>query len=153
MNGITGWDPRREVAVMSDRMNRLLDQLAGRSGRVADEGSIAAGWVPSVDVKETADSLVLTFELPGIDADKVDVSVENNVLSVSGERVFEKASEGEAYHRVERAYGSFERSFRLPGSFKAEDVAAKYANGVLTLTVPKREEAKPRSVKVSIESA
>lgn len=153
MNGITRWDPLREVAVVSDRMNRLFDQLAGRSGRVADEGSLTAGWVPVVDVKENADSLVLTFELPGIEADKVDVSVENNVLSVSGERQFEKAVEGEAYHRVERSYGSFERSFRLPASFRGEDVSARYANGVLTLTVPKREEAKPRSVKVNIESA
>ncbi len=152
MNGMTRWDPMREMAVVSDRMNRLFDHLAGRGGRVADEGALAAGWVPAVDVKESADSLILTFELPGIAPDKVDVSVENNILSVSGERVFEKAVEGETFHRVERSYGSFERTFRLPASFKGEDVTAHYGNGLLTLTVPKREEAKPRSVKVNIES-
>jgi HSP20 family protein len=153
MNGITRWDPLREVAVMSDRMNQLFDQLSGRSGRLSDEGSISAAWMPAVDIRETKDSLMLTVELAGIDPKDVQISVENNILSIGGERTFEQADEGETYHRVERAYGSFERTFRLPPSFRGEDIVAKAANGVLTLTVPKREEAKPRSIKVDIQNA
>ncbi len=153
MNGMIRWDPLREVAVMSDRMNQLFNQLSGRSGQLTDEGSISAAWMPAVDIRENADSLMLAVELPGIDPKDVQISVENNILSISGERSIEQASEGETYHRVERAYGSFERTFRLPPSFRGEDIVAKAVNGVLTLTVPKREEAKPRSIKVDIQSA
>ncbi len=152
MNGMTHWDPQREVASMNDRMNQLFDRIASRSGRLTDEGSISAAWTPAVDIRETKDNLVLAFELPGIDPKNVQVSVENNILSISGERSFEQAVEGETYHRVERAYGSFERTFRLPPSFRGEDIVATAGNGVLTLTVPKREEAKPRSIKVDIQS-
>lgn len=153
MNGITRWDPLREVAAMSDRMNRLFDQLSGRGGKFTDEGSIAAVWMPAVDIREGNDSLELAVELPGIDPKDVQISVENNILSISGERSFEQASEGETVHRVERAYGSFERTFRLPPSYRGEDIVAKASNGVLTLTVPKREEAKPRSIKVEVQKS
>jgi HSP20 family protein len=113
---------------------------------------VEAAWVPAVDVRETGDSLVLTMEIPGIDPKAVDIAVENNRLTVSGERTFESADEGESYHRVERAFGSFARSFRLPNRFDADNIEARSKHGVLTLVIPKREEAKPRSIKVQVEN-
>lgn len=152
MTRITRWDPMRDMLGISERMNRLFGEVMARPAARDDDDSLAV-WAPAVDVKETGDSLVMIVELPGIDPKSVEVSVENNRLSIKGERHFEKAEEGAAYHRVERAYGSFERSFSVPSSFAADKIAATSKDGVLTLTIPKREEAKPRSIKVKVESA
>jgi len=152
MNRITRWDPMRDMFGISERMGRLFEEVARRPLARDEEDSLAV-WAPAVDVRETADSLVLAVELPGIDPQNVEVAVENGRLSIKGERSFEKAVEGETYHRVERAYGSFERSFTLPSTFAADQIAATSKDGVLTLTIPKREEAKPRSIKVKVESA
>jgi len=107
--------------------------------------------VPAVDVRETKDALAIVAELPGIEPKNVEVSVENGILNLKGSREFEKALDGETYHRVERAYGSFERSFTLPTNVDPERVKAVYRHGVLHLTLPKREEAKPKSVAIKIE--
>lgn len=150
MPSIVRWDPFKEMSGLQDRMNRLFDDVWGR-GRRGEEEFISGGWVPPVDVRETKDSLEIAAELPGIDPKNVEVAVESGILSLRGTRTFEKAAEGETYHRVERAYGAFERSFTLPGNVDAERIQATYRNGVLHLSVPKREEAKPKAISIKIE--
>jgi len=149
MTTIVRWDPYREVGTLQERMNRLFDEVWGR-GRREDE-SVTGNWMPSVDVKETRDSLQIFAELAGIDPKDVEVTVESGVLTLKGSRSFEKAVEGESYHRVERAYGSFERSFTLPTNVDAEKIQATYRHGVLQLSLPKREEAKPKSIAIKVQ--
>jgi HSP20 family protein len=150
MPSIVRWDPFKEMSGLQDRMNRLFEDVWGR-GRRLDEEYISAGWAPPVDVRETKDALEITAELPGVDPKEVEVSVEGGVLTLKGTRNFEKAAEGETYHRVERAYGAFERSFTLPSNVDAERIQAAYRHGVLHLSVPKREEAKPKAIAIKIE--
>jgi HSP20 family protein len=107
-------------------------------------------WVPPVDIYENGDSLVLKAELPGINPDDVEIRVEDNTLYLKGERKFEKEVKEQNYHRVERSYGTFTRSFSLPNTIDADKVAASYKDGVLTLTMPKKEEAKPKTIKISV---
>ncbi len=154
MSQITRWEPLREMATLTDRMNRLFDEVWGRPLRrgAEEEGAMIGAWAPAVDVLETKDGLQLTAELPGIDPKNVEVTVENGVLALRGERSFEKAAEGETYHRVERVYGTFERSFTLPTSVDPDKIKAQFKNGLLTLTIPKREEAKPKPIKIQVES-
>ena len=148
---IIRWDPFRELAVVQDRMNRLFEDAWGGRTRRPDEDFVSGSWMPSVDVRETKDALELNIEVPGIEPKDVGVGVENGVLTIKGSRNFEKASEGETYHRIERAYGSFERSFTLPTNVDTERIQARYRHGVLQLTVPKREEAKPKSISIKVE--
>jgi len=150
MSTIVRWDPFKELATVQDRMNRMFNDAWGRSRRT-DEDYISGSWMPSVDVRETKDALEIAAELPGLEPKDVEVSVENGILTLRGSRQFEKATEGETYHRVERAYGSFERSFSLPTNVDPEKVKAAYRHGVLHLTLPKREEAKPRSISIKVE--
>lgn len=150
MPSIVRWDPFKEMSGLQDRMNRLFDDVWGR-GRRGEEEYISGGWVPPVDVRETKDSLEISAELPGIDPKDVEVAVEGGVLTLRGTRAFEKAAEGETYHRVERAYGAFERAFTLPGNVDAERIQATYRHGVLHLSVPKREEAKPKAISIKVE--
>ncbi len=154
MTMLTRWEPMREMANLTDRMNRLFDELWRRplAVRGSDEEVLSGTWMPAVDIRETRDALELTAELPGVDPKDVDVTVENGVLTIHGERKFEKEEEGQTYHRVERVYGTFERSFTLPNSVDADKIKATYKNGLLILTVPKREEAKPKPVKIAVES-
>ncbi len=149
MHRITRWDPVRDMLGITERMSRLFDEAARRGG-VEDEAGLGAMWAPAVDVRESQERLVLTIELPGVDPKAVEVSVENGRLTVRGERAFEKAAEGETYHRVERVYGSFERSFQLPGHFDADKIEATSRHGVLTLSIPRREETKPRSIRIAV---
>jgi HSP20 family protein len=107
-------------------------------------------WAPPVDIYETEDAIVLKAELPGIDPKDVEVRVEDNTLYLKGERKYEKEVKEQNYHRVERSYGSFARSFSLPNSIDAEKVKAEYKDGLLTLTMPKREEAKPKTIKIDV---
>ena len=150
MSTIVRWDPFKEVATLQDRMNRAFSEVWGRTHR-PDEDYISGSWMPAVDVRESKDALEISTELPGIEPKEVEVCVENGVLTLKGSRQFEKATEGETYHRVERAYGSFERSFSLPTNVDPERVQAVYRHGVLHLTLPKREEAKPRSISITVE--
>ncbi|MGE5236504.1 MAG: Hsp20/alpha crystallin family protein [Acidobacteriota bacterium] len=147
---IVRFDPFREMTTLQDRMNRLFDDVWGR-GRQTEGDSISGSWLPAVDVRETKDALEIQAELPGIEAKDVQLSVENGVLTLKGSRSFEKATEGQTYHRVERAYGAFERSFTLPTNVNPEKIQAAFRNGVLHLTLPKREEAKPRSISIKVE--
>jgi HSP20 family protein len=148
MTVLTRWDPFRELSTLQNRMSRLFEEQQYGSGR---EDSLTAGaFVPPVDVYEDEHSIQLKLEVPGIDQKDLDVKVENNVLTVSGERKFEKEEKEENFRRVERRYGSFARTFTLPNSVNPEDVSADYNNGVLKIRLGKRAEAKPKQIKVNI---
>jgi HSP20 family protein len=110
-------------------------------------------WAPPVDIYENGDNLVLKAELPGVNPDEVEIRVEDNTLYLKGERRFEKEVKEQSYHRVERTYGTFTRTFSLPNSVDADKVAANYKDGVLTLTMPKKEEAKPKTIKINVSKA
>jgi HSP20 family protein len=117
--------------------------------RAGEEGSLSA-WAPAVDIYETEHELVVKADLPDIDPKDLDIRVENNILTIRGERKFEKQVNEDKYLRVERSYGFFARSFTLANTVNAEAIKADYQNGVLTLTIPKREEAKPKQIKVNV---
>jgi HSP20 family protein len=107
-------------------------------------------WTPNVDIKETENEIVLHADVPGIDEKDIDIKLEDGTLTLKGERKFEQEKKGEGYHRIERGYGSFVRCFSVPDSVDSEHVKAAYKSGVLTVTLPKKEVAKPRSIKVAV---
>jgi len=134
------------LVTTQDRLNRLFNDTFSRVFD-GEEGSSRA-WAPAVDIYETDANIVLKAELPGINPNDVEVRVEDGTLYLKGQRKFEKEVKEENYHRVERSYGSFVRSFPLPNSVNADDAKAEYKDGVLALTLPKREEAKPKTIKI-----
>ncbi len=143
---IVRYDLFRDLRTLQEEVNRLF---TGNIARGFDDEGIARGaWSPSVDIYENKDHIVLEAELPGMKREDFDLSVENNVITLRGERHFEKKDESDNYHRVERAYGSFTRSFTLPNSVTAEGANAEYSNGVLRVTLPKREETKARRIEI-----
>ncbi len=146
---IVRWEPFRDLLTTQDRFNRLFNEtFSSYFGN--DRLAATSNWTPAVDVYETDQSVVLKVELPGVDPKDVEARVEDGTLYLKGERKFENEVKEGNYHRVERAYGSFTRTFTLPSSVDADKVAAEYKNGVLTLTLPKREEAKPRPIKINV---
>jgi HSP20 family protein len=132
--------------------NRSGASLTRAFERSSDESSITT-WAPAVDIFETEHELVVKADLPDIKPEELDIRVENNILKIRGERKFEKKVNENNYLRVERSYGSFSRSFSLANTVNTEAIKAEYKNGVLTLTIPKREEAKPKQIKVNVEAA
>ena len=148
---IVRYDPFRDLRTLQDEVNRLFSTNITRA--FGDEGIARGAWNPSVDIFENKDQIVLEAELPGMNREDFDLSVENNVITLRGERRFEKKDEGDNYHRVERSYGSFTRSFTLPQTVSAEGAQAEYRNGVLRVTLPKREEVKARRIEISGEGA
>src|SRR5881296_4709163 len=146
MRTLTRWEPFRGVVTLQDHINRLFEDLVGRRG---EESSLTA-WAPAVDIYETEHELVVKADLPEIDPKDLDIRVENNILTIRGERKFEKKVNEDNYLRVERAYGSFARSFTLANTVNSDAIKADYQNGVLTLNIPKREEAKPKQIKVNV---
>jgi HSP20 family protein len=146
--GLIRWSP--ETDLLRGRMDRLFNDMLGDlwGGRAGAEGIAARVWAPPVDLRETEDALVLTAELPGLTKDDVEITVEHNILTLSGERKLEKDAKGETWHRVERTYGAFSRSFALPATVKTERVEASFADGVLSITLPKIEESKPRKIAI-----
>ena len=145
MTVITRWDPFREFSTLQDRMNRLFRESYGPEGR--EESLTTTSFAPPVDVYEDEHNVSLKIEVPGIDEKDIDVRIENNVLTVHGERKFEKE---ENFRRVERQYGSFTRTFTLPTTVDAEKVSANYDKGILKISLPKKAEAKPKQIKVNI---
>lgn len=143
---IVRYDPFRELRGLQDEMNRLFSSSFSRGG--SDEQMFGGAWNPNVDIFENKDNIVLEAELPGMKPEDVDISIENNLLTISGERKFEKKNEGDNFHRVERGYGSFTRSFTLPPTVTSENASAEFENGVLRLTLAKREEAKARRIEI-----
>ena len=146
---ITRYDPFRDLRSLQEEVNRLFSTNLSRS--FADEGMARGAWAPNVDIYENKDQIVIEAELPGMNRDDFEITVENNVLTLRGERRFEKKEESDNYHRVERAYGSFSRSFTLPQTVSGEGAPAEYKNGVLRVTLAKREEVKPRRIEISGE--
>ncbi len=145
---IVRWEPFRDVMTAQREFDRLFKE--GFNPFFGEGESSTRTWAPAVDIYETENDIVLKAELPGIDPKDVEVKVEDNTLYLKGERKFEKEVKDESYHRVERSYGSFARSFSLPNSISAEKVKAEFKDGLLTLTLPKREEAKPRTIKIDV---
>jgi len=146
---ISRWDPFRGLVSLQDQVNRLFEDtvIQGRTGQ-AD----LATWAPAADIYETENDLVAKVDLPGVQEADIDIRVENNTLAIRGERKFEKEVNEDSYLRVERAFGTFTRSFSLPNIVKVENIRASLQNGVLTLRMPKREEAKPKQIKISVST-
>jgi HSP20 family protein len=146
---VTRWDPFREVASLQNRMNSLFQDFSRNQGGESDLPT-TVGFVPPVDVYEDGHKIVLKLEVPGIKQDDLDIRIENNTLTVRGERKFEKEEKEENFHRIERRYGTFFRAFTLPTSVDTENVKANYDSGVLKLELDKRAEAKPKQIKIGI---
>ena len=152
------WDPfgsiRRRGDVFNDlsgiqqEMNRLFDEFFGERHQELAEGS----WLPSVDVSETGEEIVVRAELPGLSKDDIELNIQDNVLTLKGEKKQEKKEEKENYHRVERSYGSFSRSFTLPAGVDPENVQASFKDGVLVIALPKVEEAKQKKIEIATGS-
>jgi len=149
MTVLTRWEPFREFSTLQDRMNRLFRDSFSE-GR--EEALTNTSFAPAVDVYEDEHNVTLKIEVPGIDEKDIDVRIENNVLTVHGERKFEKEEKEENFRRVERQYGSFTRSFTLPTTVDAEKVSANYDKGMLKIGLPKKAEAKPKQIKVNVGS-
>jgi HSP20 family protein len=148
---IVRYDPFRDLRTLQEEVNRLF---TGNVARAFDDEGIARGsWNPNVDIYENKDQLVLEAELPGMSREDFDLSVENNIITLRGERHFEKKDDTDNYHRVERAYGSFTRSFTLPNTVSGEGATADYRNGVLRVVLPKREETRARRIEIKGESS
>ena len=146
MNLVT-WDPYREVGNLQDRFNRLLGSVAPRRDR--DEEISLGAWIPPVDIVEEKDRILMTAELPGFKESEIEIQMEGTVLTLRGERKTEVEREGRTYHRVERSYGQFVRSFTLPNNVDRDRIKASFSNGLLQIELPKREEAKPKQIKIS----
>lgn len=146
---ITRWEPFRELSSLQNRVNNLFQDF-NRSSQ--EELTATGSFVPAVDVYEDEHKVTLKLEIPGINPDDVDIRLENNTLVVRGERKFEKEEKEENFHRIERRYGSFARSFTLPNTLDSESVTAIYENGVLKIELVKRAEAKPKQIKVNLGS-
>jgi len=147
MKTITRWDPYFGFNLLQNRVNELFEDATTR-GSNAESG--LTSWAPAVDIYENGSELVLKADVPEIEEKDIDIRVENNLLTIRGERKFEKSISEESYLRVERAYGSFSRSFTLPNTVSTEAISAQYANGVLTVHLPKREESKPKQIQVNV---
>ena len=145
---IVRFDPFRDITSFRDDINRLFARSFGEEGVTGTRT-----WAPAVDVFETKDAVVLKAELPGLTADDVDVEIDDNVLTVSGERTFKDTVEEGRFYRLERSYGRFSRSLTLPQGIKADAVSATFTDGVLEVTVPKAEEVKPRKVTIGAGDA
>ena len=152
MSTMIRWEPFREIASIRDRMNRVFGDV-GSAPWAPDEGLTTGLWTPPVDVYETKDSIVLTADLPGIGENEVDISVEGNMLTIKGERKRDAEIKQKDYFRTERSYGGFIRSFTLPPTVDGEKVDAVFSKGVLKITLPKRDESKPRQIKVKVSGA
>ena len=150
---IVRWEPFRDLVSLQDRMNRLFDESFRSRGAGAgqeDDWALGGSWAPAVDIYEHDGNIVLKAEIPGIDPKEVDIRVENNVLTLRGERKIDQEIKRDNYHRVERAYGAFSRSFTLPNVVDTDKIKAEYRDGVLRVTLPKREEAKPKQIQVNV---
>ena len=144
---IVRYDPFRELRSLQDDMTRLFTGVVPTS--LSREQMVHGAWNPSVDIYEDEENLVLEAELPGMKREDFELSIETNVITLNGERKFEKKTEGDNYHRVERSYGSFTRSFTLPQTVAPDGAAADFTNGVLSVSLPKREETKARKIEIT----
>jgi len=145
MNNVTRWNPTTAYLTSREPFFRLFDSVFNSDA----QGEETRAWVPPVDIQENGDAYLFHAELPGMSKEDIHITLENSVLRLSGERKFEKDAKKENYHRVERTYGTFTRTFTLPTQVDPEKVQAAFENGILTITVPKAEQAKPRRIAIS----
>lgn len=146
----TRWDPFRDLLSLQEKMNRLFEDSMSHSKR-PEEGIFSSSWTPAVDVFETEVEVVMKAELPGMSKEDISVEVKDNVLILRGERKFEKDVKEENYHRIERAYGKFQRAFSLPFEVEREKIEAHYRDGVLKVILPKSEATKPKQIEVKVK--
>ena len=151
MNVIRWNDPFRELATLQNRLNQAFDTTLSRPARNEEE-LLTGAWTPPVDILETKEKTVLKAELPGFDENQIHLRFEDGILSLEGERKFEKENADENYHRVERSYGRFVRSFTIPSNVDNERISASFHNGILTVELPKREETKPKLIKIQAKA-
>jgi len=144
---MTRWEPFRGLNTLQEQVNRLFEDSVTRTRSGQAE---LASWAPAVDIFETENELVVKADLPDVREKEIDVRVENNTLTIRGERKFNNEVHEDNYLRVERAYGTFTRSFSLPNTVNTEGIQAEYRNGVLSVRLPKREETKPKQIKISV---
>jgi len=140
--------PNNDIKTLQNQLNRLFEPFARFA--VGDEDLVSGTWVPPVDVAETQESILVRAEVPGISQKDIQIEFENGLLTIRGERAIEK-TDAMTWHRVERTYGNFSRSFTLPRSVDPEKITANYRDGVLEISVPKREEAKPKQIRISVQ--
>ena len=141
------WDPFRDLNMLQDRMNRLFED-AGR-GMSTEEPASTTIWSPAVDIYETEGEIVVQAELPGMDRKDITLHLENNVLTIRGDRKFQKETREDNYHRIERSYGGFSRSFSIPATVDEDKIRADYKEGVLKVALPKKEQAKPKQIQIA----
>ena len=146
---IVPWDPFKNILSLQERMNRLFDEAVHRGQ--AGEALAGPTWSPAVDIYETDEDIVIDAELPGMDRDDVDIQVRDNTLILKGERKMEKTVKDEGYHRMERMYGSFSRTFTLPSTVDQEKISASYDKGVLHIRMPKTAKTKPQQIKIEVK--
>ncbi len=146
------WEPFRELAALQNEMGRWMNQLAGGSS-MGGNGQASSNWLPPVDVWETENELVLSFDLPGVPEDKISVEVEDGMLTVSGERERTHEESGERFYRYERRFGTFARSVSLPAGVNEDQISAVTKDGVLEVHVPRPEEQKPKRIQVGVGAA
>ena len=142
------WDPFRDLNILQDRMNRLFEDT-GRGIRRGEEPASTTIWSPAVDIYETEGEIVVQAELPGMDRKDISLNLENNVLTIRGDRQFKKETKEDNYHRIERSYGGFSRSFSIPTSVDEDRIRADYKDGVLRIALPKKEQAKPKQIQIA----
>ena len=144
---VTRWDPFRDLSILQERMNRAFEDTAGR-GWKTDEPSATTSWSPAVDIYETENEIMVQAELPGVDRKDIALHLENNVLTLKGERRFEKETNKDNYHRIERAYGGFSRAFSIPAVVDDDKIRADYKDGILKIALPKKEQVKAKQIKI-----
>ena len=140
------FDPFEELGTLRDRMDRIVSRLGGET----DQELFPSKWAPTADVVETKDAIIIKAELPGLSEKDVAVEIENNVLTLRGERKLEKETAEKGYRRIERSYGNFSRAFTLPANVEPAKIAAFFNNGLLEVSIPKKEAAKPRTINVEV---
>ena len=151
MRNMIHWQPINRPTYRNAGVDHLFNEFLGRTlGQVDEETAACGSWSPAVNILEKEGEIVISAGLPGLKAEDVEVTIENSVLTLKGERSFEEAVEGETYHRVERSYGGFERSFKVPTTVDPKKIEARFVNGEMTVVLPKRDESKPRSVKIKV---
>jgi HSP20 family protein len=145
---VSRWDPFQDLLAIQDEMNQLFGRAVGQGSGRSQSQAGERMWAPALDISERKDAYVVTVEVPGIKADDLDITLEDGLLTIKGERRFTQESSEQQFHRVERRYGSFRRSITLPSQVQAEQIEASFEDGVLEVTVPKAEEAKPKKITV-----
>jgi HSP20 family protein len=143
MPAVVRFDPFRDITSLRDEMNRLFSRTVG------DGVSSGSAWTPAVDIFDTEEAIVLKAELPGLAAEDIDIEIDDNVLTLKGERRFQETVDEGRFYRLERAYGHFQRSVTLPQGVKADEISADFENGVLSVRVPKADEVKPRKIAIA----